>query len=81
MQLKLLSRDNLSSPPFALVTYVTSFYKIRSKIQGETKFYNFSPVYVHALCMHACVGHNFSFMDKFQNNLAFLFFLRSSSAV
>ena len=29
-----LSRDNLSSPPFALVTYIKSFYKIRSEIRG-----------------------------------------------
>ena len=28
----------------------------------------------------ACVGHNFSLVDGFQNNLAQLFFLRSSSA-
>ena len=47
---------------------------------SETKFYNFSPVYVHAMCVHACVGHNFSLVDGFQNNLAQLFFLRSSSA-
>ena len=25
----MVSKDNLSSPPFALLTYMTSFYKIR----------------------------------------------------
>ena len=30
-----LSRDNLSGSPFALVTYMTSFYKIRSGKQGK----------------------------------------------
>ena len=34
IRLEWLSKDNLSHPPFALVTYMTSFYKIRSKIQG-----------------------------------------------
>ena len=47
---------------------------------SETKFYNFSPVYVHTMCVHACVSHNFSLVDGFQNNLAQFFFLRSSSA-
>ena len=32
-----LSRDNLSSPLFALVTYMKSFYKIRSELQGKIK--------------------------------------------
>ena len=31
-QLEWLSRDNLSNPPFALVTYITSCCKIRSEI-------------------------------------------------
>ena len=30
---------------------------------SETKFYNFSPVYVHSMCVHACVSHNFSLVD------------------
>ena len=51
----------------------------RAGLVSETKFYNFSPVYVHAMCVHACVSHNFSLVDGFQNNLAQLFFLRSSS--
>ena len=34
-QLERLSRDNLSSPPFALVTYITSIYKIRPDIKGK----------------------------------------------
>ena len=34
-KLEQLFRDNLSSPPFALVTYMTSLYKIRSEIQGK----------------------------------------------
>ena len=36
-KLEWLSRDNLSSPPFAIVTYMymTPFYKIRSEIQGK----------------------------------------------
>ena len=33
--LELLSRDSLSSPPFALVTYMKTFYNIRSEIQGK----------------------------------------------
>ena len=33
--LEWLSSDYLSSLPFALVTYMTSFYKIRSEIQGK----------------------------------------------
>ena len=41
---------------------------------SENKFYNVSPVYVYALCVHACVG-------QFQNHLAQSFFLRSSSAI
>ena len=35
MRLEWLSRDNLLSPPFALVTYMVSFYKTRSEIQGK----------------------------------------------
>ena len=30
-----LARDNLLSPPIALVTYITSSYKIRSEIKGK----------------------------------------------
>ena len=33
--LELLSRDNLSSPLFALETNMISFYKVRSEIQGQ----------------------------------------------
>ena len=33
--LEWLSSDYLSGLPFALVTYMTSFYKIRSEIQGK----------------------------------------------
>ena len=33
--LELLSRDSLSSPPFALVTYMKTFCNIRSEIQGK----------------------------------------------
>ena len=31
------SRDNLSSPSIALLTFMKSFYKIRSEIQGKIK--------------------------------------------
>ena len=37
VRLEWLTRDNLSNPPFALVTYMKSFYKIRSEIQGKMK--------------------------------------------
>ena len=33
--LEWLSRDNLLSPLFALVAFMTSFYRIRSEIQGK----------------------------------------------
>ena len=33
--LELLSRDSLSSPPFALVTYMKTFCNIRSELQGK----------------------------------------------
>ena len=37
VRLEWLTRDNLSNPPFALVTYMKCFYKIRSEIQGKMK--------------------------------------------
>ena len=35
-ELEWLSNDNFSSPPFALVTYLTPFHKIRPEIQGKS---------------------------------------------
>ena len=37
----MVSRDNLSSPPFAFVTYMKSFYKIRSELQGKIERFFF----------------------------------------
>ena len=34
-KLEWFSRDNLSSPPFTLVTNMKSFYNFRSEIQGK----------------------------------------------
>ena len=38
LKLGWLSRNNLSSPSFALVTYMKSFYKIWSEIQSKIKW-------------------------------------------